>query len=241
MWVNILAVNPDAVTYRFEAANARQWLALISMQTGNLEVADALLTATVAELTKLHQIEPSQRLWQRTLATARSNLAWAMFAQNKFEAAENELRIALSLFELPSDEAAPTDWTRGAAIAYFRAAQVANAKSQTANAETFNSRAIKNLNALLVSDANDRKSAIALAHALLSNNLEADTRRALAALLSASSKQRDAEVLDPLMRAHILLREFDAAHTLQVQLDAMGYQHPNYRAFLALHQPGAVK
>ena len=240
MWADILVVSPDAVAYRFEAANARQWLALTALQTGDIELAKTQLKATVVELTKLHQFEPTQRQWQQTLATARSNLAWVLFAQREFDAAEKELAIALLLYKPPTDEAVPTDWTRGAAIALYRSAQVANAKDQIAKAEALNDRSIDSLQALTVADSNDRRSAIALAHALMSKNVEAATRRAQSLLVTVSSKQRDAEVFDPMVRAHILLREFDAAHTLQLQLDAMSYQHPNYRAFLALHPEGTA-
>ena len=240
MWADIISARPDAVTYRFEAANARQWLALMALQTGKIELAKTQLNATVVELSKLHQFEPNQRQWQGTLATARSNLAWVFFAQREFDAAEKELEIASLLFESPNGEAVLTDWIRGAAIVLYRSAQIATAKNQFARAAALNDRAIGILQALILADANDRKSAIALAHALLSKNVEAATRRAQSLLVTVSAKQRDAEVFDPMVRAHILLREFDAAHTLQLQLNAMGYQHPNYRAFLALHPTGAT-
>ena len=139
-------------------------------------------------------------------------------------------------------EISSKDWRRGAATAYARAAEFALANGKLQVSATFANRAIKEFQELLAINPDDRKSAIALAMLLLLNgNADANLyRRSQTLLLPLAIKQSDAEVLDALVRTHLLLREFDAAHTLQLQLDAMGYQHPNYQAFLALHTEGTA-
>ena len=238
---NVRKSDPKAANWRFKEANARQWLALLSFQLGDIVEAERQLTVAIGMLEDLRELDLSVREWQRILATAESNRAMAKFAQGQLTEAQSGIDRAIRLFLAPTSEPLSLDWRRGAAIADARAAEISAVENITA-AQLKAKKAINEFRALLTLDPNDRKTAIALAQVLLQReSADSDVySQAKALLLPLSVKQPDAEVLDPLVRTHLLLREFDAAHTLQLQLDAMGYKHPNYRAFLALHSEGTA-
>ena len=233
--------NANAANWRFKEANARQLIALLLLQVGDSRAAELQLLSAIDTLKRLHELDFSVGEWQRNLATAESNLAFMRFLHGHLTEAQSGVERAINLFIAPTSESLSIDWRRGAAIAAARAAQFSPAR-QSLVSQSLAEKAIDEFDTLLTLDPNDRKTAIALTQALLQSE-SADSNvysRAKALLLPLAVKQPDAEVLDPLVRAHVLLREFDAAHTLQLQLDAMGYKHPNYRAFLALHPEGTA-
>ena len=237
----VRALDPSAANWQFKEANSRQWIALTALQLGNIAEAKTQLITAIELLDALHELDRSVVEWQRTLATAKSNLGWVCFASGEYTEAQSAIGSAIKLFSTPTtSEISSKDWRRGAATAYARAAELALANGNRKDSETYASHATKEFQQLLTIDADDRKSAIAFALLLLKNE-EADFelyRQSQALLMPLAIKQTDAEVLDVLVRAHILLREFSAADTLRSQLDAMGYKHPNYLAFLALHRQG---
>ena len=187
----------------------------------------------------LHQLEPTQSAWQAALANTRSSLAWVNLLSSNLVFAEQQIVSARTLYETPGDiSITPINWRRGAATAWFRAGQVAKARNQSENAIALNKRAIEAFKNLIEIDPNDRRSLIGLANATTSED-KVDTavlRRIQSLLVTISAQQPDALVLDALVRTHILLREFDEATNIQLQLNAMGYRHPEYQAFLVRHQ-----
>ena len=234
-------IFPAEVRWRYETALAQQWVGLLALQIGDTQSAQEQLAAAQAELSLLHELEPSQSTWQDALANTRSSLAWANLLDSNLDVAEQQIDSARKLFEAPADMSImPISWRRGAAITWFRAAQIAKARHQKEN-PNLSARAIEAFNGLIEIDSNDRKSVIALANALTAQE-RLDTvvlRSTQALLVTLSRRQPDALVLDALTRTHILLREFSEATNIQSQLVAMGYRHPDYQAFLVRHQ-GAI-
>ncbi len=236
------ASSPNAANLQFNEANARQWISLLTLQLGNMNEAKDQLVRAITLLASLHSLDPSVGNWQRTLATAESNLAWLNFAQGNEIDSEIGIERAIDLFLSETGSATlSADGRRGVAIAYQRAAVFEFKMGRNESGEKFRQKAIDLLEALLASDSDDRKSTVVLICAWLGapNPQGAPLLRAKTMLLHLAAKQPDAEVLAVLVRVHILLHEFSAAHKLQSRLDAMGYQHPNYRAFLAIHSEGA--
>jgi eukaryotic-like serine/threonine-protein kinase len=230
-------ITANAVTWRFEAAVSRQWIALLALQIGDAKLAQAQLSSAVPELESLHKLEPTQMDWLGSLATAKTSLAWVELLSGRFDDAAAALSEAQATYDsAPNDAQLALAWRRSAAITMLRAAQLAAARNAEEKATQLRKKAIDELQAL-VQNSSDRRSSIALAQAILS---EASLPRSVLAQLKAmllpfAALQPDAEVLDPLMRVHLLLREATEANKLRLALDAMGYQHPDYRAFLIHH------
>ncbi len=227
------------VRWRFEAAVARQWIGLLALQMGDTKLAVVQLAAAEEELSKLHQLEPTQSSWQDALANTRSSLAWANRFSSNLDIAQQQIDSARKLFEAPEDiSVMPINWRRGAATTWFRAAQIAKAQNQHVKAATLSKPAIDTFKQLIELEPNDRKSVIALANALTAEEAlnMADVRHAESLLVTLSAQQPDASVLDALVRTHISLREFSEANVILSQLNAMGYHHPDYQAFLVRHQ-----
>ena len=234
-----LKVMPSVVKWRYEAAVARQWVGVLALQTGDSELAKVQLTAAENEFSKLHQLEPAQRGWQDALANTRSSLAWTSLLSSNPLVAQQQIDKARELYEMPVDISAMSiNWRRSAATAWFRAAQIAKARNQNANAAVLGNRAIEAFERLIEIDPTDRKSVVALAIAATAEDRPhtAFLRRIQSLLVTISVRQPDALVLDALMRTHILLREFSEASNIQSQLNSMGYHHPDYQAFLVKHQ-----
>ena len=234
-----LKVMPSVVKWRYETAVARQWVGVLALQTGDSELAKVQLTAAENEFSKLHQLEPAQRRWQDALASTRSSLAWTSLLSSNSLVAQQQIDKARELYEMPVDISAMSiNWRRGAATAWFRAAQIAKARNQNEKAAVLGKRAIEAFERLIEIDPTDRKSVVALAIAVTAEDTPhtAFLRRIQSLLVTISVRQPDALVLDALMRTHILLREFSEASNIQSQLNSMGYHHPDYQAFLVKHQ-----
>lgn len=237
----LLKVLPTVVKWRFEAAVSRQWIGLLALQMGDSKAAIKQLAAAEDEFSKLHQLEPTQSGWQDALANTRSHLAWANLLTSNLVAAELQITDARKLYETPGDIGAmPINRRRSAATAWFRAAQIAKALNRSENTQVLRQRAIATFQNLLETDPNDRKSVIPLAYALTAEETPdmAAVRHIQSLLVAFSERQPDALVLDALTRTHILLHEFPQANNIRSQLEAMGYHHPDYQAFLTQH-PGA--
>jgi eukaryotic-like serine/threonine-protein kinase len=231
-------ITSNSVTWRFEAAITKQWIGLLALQMGESQLAKARLSAAVLELESLHKLEPTQMDWLGSLATAQTNLAWVELLSGKFEEAAAKLLDAQATYDgAAKDEQLAVALRRSSATTILRAAQLWSAQKYPEKAAPLRKKAIDELQILVAKNANDRRSSIALAHAVLSVESPEITELArLKAMLSSfAEKQPDAEVLDPLMRVHWLLRETSQANKLRIALDAMGYQHPDYLAFLAHH------
>ncbi len=228
--------DSSVANWRFQEAIARQWISLILIQLGDTDEAQMQLDSAVTLLSSLHDLDPSVKDWQRSLATAESNLAWLHFAKGEITEASQNIERSIILFESTgSGLILSVDWQLSAAIANYRAAEISTTQGQKHKATVSSAHAIDNLQALLRSDRNDRKAALALARTWLGNTNRNKNfhEKAQALLLPLVAKQPDAEALDLLTRSHILLREFGRANKLRARLDAMGYRHPDYQAFVA--------
>jgi eukaryotic-like serine/threonine-protein kinase len=234
--------NPNDAVWIESTASARYWIGMMNLRLGNVAESLIHLQAAVNEFASITKLDSTKLSAYRILGIAQSELAWALHAKGETERALAIINIALEQFKaLMANNPSAKD-RRTFAGSLIRKSVFLEKLGESSKAVFFYTEANAELNKLHSENLQDRRISTELAASLLAtpnlNDLPQNAARAKKILQPLVENQADADALDTLFRASVLLGDVKMAQVYEEKLNKMLYNHPNYRAFIARHYKG---
>lgn len=227
--------NSDSTSWKFKAAITEHLVALIALQLGEVTESISFLESAAGTFSKLVLLEAQNLDMKRRLAICYTNLAWAYKSQNRESEALESIEKAVAIFSKEQGGEDPLNWKLAEATTMLRAGQI---MPNSDRADHFLNQSIVTLERLSASGDLNIRVYTALAYArLLGEKISISEKELIDGLVKYSNKNKSAEVLDVLYRIYRNKGEEAEARRVQMQLNDMGYRHPDFLAFIDSH-PG---
>ncbi|TXH74376.1 MAG: hypothetical protein E6Q88_04475 [Lysobacteraceae bacterium] len=228
--------------WEFTLTNMLQFTAKTAVAQGDLEKAKQAITDCINRLTELTWYESDNQKWRRTLAIAHMEAAEIHRMRNELQDAKHQLLEAEKASRIlqPKSERLPGNRRTH----FYITALLANADDDAATPSLLD-QSIHNLQQLHEAHRSDLDFAVSYTKALLlrgnrraSRNeheaAERDWTLAIETLKPFVEAQKNYYVLDPWVRAHILLGKKSEIAQHLLFLDNIGYQNQDYLRAIAL-------
>lgn len=234
----LIAEAPEARAWERRLATSLLRSANLALARGRLDDAREQIEESARRLSGLVKQEPGNKVWQRDLAHARLEAGRIASLRGDDASAITHLRQARALCSVLLSGSQPLpEWQRLDSLVRLRLSQA----DPRVDSGAVRDRAIEDLRRLAAQAPDDAASTVPLASALIDRGQQraregkgedarADWQQAVALLSPSIAQSRDKMLLDPWLRAHILLGQRESVEERITWLGSVGYRHPDFVA-----------